>query len=141
MILPITLTMAGAAAIINIWLAVRVGQVRTSEKVSIGDGGNDRVIRRMRAHANFTEFTPFVLILVGVIELAVGTSIWLWLVAGVYLLGRIAHPLGMEGQNKGRMVGTMLTMLILLGLGIYAICIPYFALAPVEASPMQLPAG
>ena len=37
MILPITLTIAGAAALINIWLMIRVGQVRTSEEVSVGD--------------------------------------------------------------------------------------------------------
>ena len=55
MILPITLTIAGAAALINIWLMIRVGQVRSSEKVSIGDGGNENVIRRMRAHSNYIE--------------------------------------------------------------------------------------
>ena len=53
--LEITLVIAAAAALINIWLAMRVGRVRTSEKVSVGDGGNELVIRRMRAHANFVE--------------------------------------------------------------------------------------
>ena len=60
MILSITLTVAGAAALLNIWLMIRVGQVRTSEKVSVGDGGNEKVIRRMRAHSNYIETAPFV---------------------------------------------------------------------------------
>ncbi|MGK3946931.1 MAPEG family protein, partial [Streptomyces caeruleatus] len=70
MILPTTLTADGLAALINIWLAVRCGQTRGKEKVLIGDGGNEAMIRRMRAHSNFSEFTPIVLILIGVIEYA-----------------------------------------------------------------------
>ena len=70
MILPITLTIAGAAALLNIWLGPRVGQMRLAHKVSIGDGGNEALIARMRAQANFVEYTPFVLILLGLIELA-----------------------------------------------------------------------
>jgi uncharacterized membrane protein YecN with MAPEG domain len=128
MILPITLTVAGAAALINIWLMIRVGQVRTSEKVSIGDGGNEKVIRRMRAHSNYVESAPFVLLLVAAIELASAASpIWLWIVGGLYLLGRVAHGVGMDDGKfgKGRMIGTIVTLLVLLGLGIYAITIPY----------------
>lgn len=128
MILPITLTVAGAAALINIWLMIRVGQVRSSEKVSIGDGGNENVIRRMRAHSNYIESAPFVVLLVAAIELASTTSpTWLWIVGGLYLLGRVAHGVGMDDGKfgKGRMIGTLITMLTLLGLGIYAITIPY----------------
>ncbi|ASK89517.1 MAPEG family protein [Sphingorhabdus sp. SMR4y] len=128
MILPITLTVAGAAALINIWLMVRVGQVRGSEKVSVGDGGNEKVLRRMRAHSNYIESAPFVLLLVAAIELASATSpTWLWVVSGLYLLGRVAHGVGMDDGKfgKGRMVGTLITMLVLLGLGVYAISIPY----------------
>lgn len=130
MILPITLTVAGAAALINIWLMIRVGQVRNSEKVSIGDGGNENVIRRMRAHSNYVESAPFVLILVGLVELASPISpTWLWIVGGLYLLGRVAHGIGMDDGKfgKGRMIGTLVTILVLLGLGVYAITIPYLA--------------
>jgi uncharacterized protein len=126
MILPITLSAAGAAALINLWLAIRVGRVRTNEKVLMGDGGNEGVIAAMRTHANFVEYTPFILILIGLIEMATGPSTWLWMVSGVYLLGRLAHALGMTGGlPKGRMIGTIITMLTLLGLGLYAITIPY----------------
>ena len=128
MILPITLTVAGAAALINIWLMIRVGQVRTSEKVSVGDGGNEKVIRRMRAHSNYIESAPFSVLLVAAIELASPMSpTWLWIVGGLYLLGRVAHGVGMDDGKfgKGRMIGTLITMLTLLGLGVYAITIPY----------------
>ncbi len=122
MLLPVTLTSAAAAAIIAIWLMIRVGQVRTSEKVSIGDGGNDKVIRRMRAHANFVESAPFLLVLVAAIEMTGKGGNWLAYVAGAYMLGRVAHGIGMDGGSlgKGRMVGTLITMLALLGLAIVA---------------------
>jgi uncharacterized protein len=131
MILPITLTAVGLAAIINIWLSVRVGQVRTREKVSVGDGGNDAVIRRMRAHSNYIENAPFVLAAIAAIELSQGAGNpgWLWWVMILFMVGRVAHGLGMDGGafGKGRMVGTIMTMLTLLGLGLYALAIPYLA--------------
>lgn len=130
LILPISLTMAGAAAILNIWLSIRVGRVRTSEKVSVGDGGNEKLIRRMRAHSNYIENTAFVLILIALIELASGTSIYLWAAGGVYLAGRVAHGIGMDGTGPWRMIGTLLTMLIQLGLAIAAIATVY--LTPAE---------
>lgn len=136
MFLPITLTSAGLAAIINFWLALRVGQVRTREKVLIGDGGNENVIRRMRAHANFVEFTPFILILIGAIELALGTSNWLWVAALLFLAGRILHAFGMDGFMPGRMIGTIITMLSLVGLGGYAIYLAHSSAGTVtEVSP------
>lgn len=132
MILPISLTAAGIAALINIWLGIRIGQVRTREKISVGDGGNDALIRRMRAQANFIEFTPIVLVLVAVVELARGQSTWLWAVAIVYLLGRIAHALGMEKDSKLRSGGILTTMLITLGLGIYAIVVAHTSTGEVS---------
>ncbi|NBU79853.1 MAG: hypothetical protein EBS50_12420, partial [Sphingomonadaceae bacterium] len=104
----------------------------------IGDGGNEAVIRRMRAHSNYIESAPFVLILIGVIELAHSGSpapTWLWAVSSLYFLGRVAHGLGMDGGRfgKGRSVGTLTTMLTLLGLGLYAIATPHLAANTPEA--------
>jgi uncharacterized membrane protein YecN with MAPEG domain len=121
--LPITLTMAAGAALVNIWLMMRCGKARTTAKVSIGDGGDDFLIRRMRAHANFVESTPFVLILIASIEASQGSPGWLWYVGLAFIFGRLAHGLGMDGGTfeKGRMVGTMITFLSLLGLAGYAL--------------------
>ncbi|MEZ5707887.1 MAG: MAPEG family protein [Blastomonas sp.] len=121
--IPVTLTMAAAAALINVWLMIRCGQARTSQKVSVGDGGNEVVIRRMRAHSNFVEYTPFVLILIAALELTSGSATWLWVVGILFMLGRIAHGFGMDGGKlgKGRMVGTLITLLTLVGLAGMAI--------------------
>lgn len=142
MILPISLTAAAVAAFINLWLSIRVGQVRTSEKVSIGDGGNEKVIRRMRAHANFAEFTPIILILIALLELATGTSTWLWAVMVLYMLARIAHALGMDGLSGARPIGIMATLLIMLGLGGYAIYVAHSSDGKINAPAAEVvPAG
>lgn len=122
MILPTTLAMAAAAALINIWLAMRCGRVRGKESISIGTGGSELMERRMRAQLNFVENTPWVLALVALLELSGKGGQWLAIVAAVYMLGRIAHALGMDpdGFAKGRMIGTLITMLTQLGLAVVA---------------------
>lgn len=119
MILPIALTTAAAAAIVNLWLGIRIGQVRTREKISIGDGGNEALIRRMRAQSNFVEFAPFILILIILIELATGTTLWLWAASALFIIARIAHAFGMDGNSAARGAGILVTMVITLGLALY----------------------
>jgi len=130
MMLPITLTTAGAAALVNFWLSWRIGQIRTAEKISIGDGGNPRLIARMRAQLNFAEYVPIVLILIGLIEAATGTHLWLWIVAALFVLGRVTHPLGMDGWYPGRVYGMASTSLTMIGLALYAVAIPYLYASP-----------
>jgi len=122
MYLPISLAAAAAAALTNLWLSVRIGMVRTAKKISVGDGGDEELIRRMRAQANFIENTPIVLILIAVIELSRPLNPWLAGVAGLYTVARIAHGVGMDGGvfKFGRMIGTMVTMVTQLSLAIWA---------------------
>lgn len=129
MTLPITLTIAAAAALVSLWLAVRVGRVRMAAKVLHGDGGNPLLIQRMRAQSNFVEYTPFVLILIGLIEAARGTHGWLWATGLVYILARIAHAFGMDrtDTNPWRGVGFAVTGAVLAGLALYALTIVYQA--------------
>ena len=126
-VLTITLTIAAASALLNLWLGMRVSQLRIRDKVAIGDGGNPRVAPRKRAHANFVEYTPIFLILLGLVELARGTETWLWAVGILFVLGRLMHPFGMDrpAPNALRMGGTILTWLTLAGLAVYALSIPY----------------
>jgi uncharacterized protein len=138
-ILPITLTAAAGAALINLWLAIRCGRVRTSQKIFIGDGGNEAMIAAMRAQANHVEFTPFVLILLALIELAWGSPMWLWIVSGGYMLARVLHGLGMSGTLKaGRPIGILVTMLVTLGLAGLAIAIPYLAPQAVQTNHIRM---
>jgi uncharacterized membrane protein YecN with MAPEG domain len=124
-VLPVTLCAAAAAAIINLWLSIRVGRVRRSTKVSIGDDAGGPLTARMRAQLNFVENTAFVLILIAAVELSGRGGEWLAWVAGIYLLGRVAHGVGMDGGTlgAGRALGTTVTMLTQLGLAIAAVLV------------------
>jgi uncharacterized membrane protein YecN with MAPEG domain len=124
-VLPVTLAAAAAAAILNIWLSIRIGALRTALGISVGDGGSEPLQRRMRAQLNYVENTAFVLVLIGAIELAGRGSWWLAYVAAAYFIGRVAHGFGMDGGNLkvGRMIGTLLTMLVQIGLAVVAVLI------------------
>ena len=121
MLLPVALTTAGAAALINFWLGLRIGQVRRAENIWAGDGGNARLAARMRAQSNFAEYVPVVLILIALVEFGAGTSFLLWIAAAVFVIGRLLHPIGMDGWKPGRMVGAITTLLVMVGLAVYAI--------------------
>jgi len=125
MILQTTLSLAAAAAIINIWLAIRCGRLRSSEKVMHGDGGSAPLMRRMRAHSNFIEYTPITLILIAAIELTGKGGSWLAIVGAVYMAGRVLHGLGMDNPEVGkpRMIGILITFLTLIGLAVVAVLI------------------
>lgn len=141
MTLQITLTMAGAAAILHVWLSLRVSRLRRPLKIGFGDGGNEILLRRMRAHANFAENVPIFLLLLAVLELATGGNLALWSAAILFILARIAHAFGMDrpGANPLRVGGIGISWLVLLGLGTYAIMLAYQA--PPISSGVTLPTG
>ena len=132
MVLPITLTLAGAAALLNIWLAMRVARMRALHKVSVGDGGNDAVLRRMRAHANYGENMPIFLILMALIELAGGDARILWAAGILFVLARIAHGFGMDRASLGRFraIGSLGSTILLLGLAGWALSFAYLQAPP-----------
>ena len=125
--LPVSLSFAAALALFNLFLAYRVIRVRMAAKVLTGDGGHALLVARMRAQANFVEYSPFVLALVVLIELAHGPRPWLRAVAILYLLGRIAHAFGMDAAKPGalRSVGIMTTYAILIALAVWALASAY----------------
>lgn len=134
--LPITLTIAGAAAIMNVWLGLRVSLLRRRHGISIGDGGRPDVTTRMRAHANFAEYAPFFLILLALVELARGSEQWLWIVSILFILARLAHPIGMDRSRSNilRIAGIVVTWATLLILAGAAIAASYAESAKPKAS-------
>jgi uncharacterized membrane protein YecN with MAPEG domain len=134
MILPITLTIAGAAAILLIWLAARVSRLRRPLKIGLGDGGNEMLLRRIRAHANYAENMPIFLILLGLLELAGGDRRILWAVAIAFILARIAHVFGMDAPSRLRLrvAGMVVSTLVILGMAGWALSFAYRDAAPAS---------
>lgn len=124
MLLPTTICLTAAAVIVNFWLGMRISKLRYGLGVSIGDGGHEALMRRMRAQANLLENTPLTLILVAAVELAGRGGVWLAPAGGVFILGRVAHGIGMDGPFKaGRPIGmatTYLFQIVLIVVGVLA---------------------
>jgi len=123
----ITLIIAAALGLLNVWLGVRVVRARTTHKVSLGYGEVPGMEARCRAHANFNEYVPMALILMGLIEMNVGMSRWLWGIGALLVVARVLHPFGMDRPmpNPYRAAGVILTFVSLLFLVCWAIAISY----------------
>ncbi len=121
--LPFSLLAAAAASLLNIWLGARIAAFRRDFKVSVGDGGHEPLLRRMRAQANFIENAPFFLILLAGLELAFANGLGLALVAILFILSRIAHGYGMEGGSlaRWRTYGMISSTIATLALTVWAI--------------------
>lgn len=122
MVLPISLCLVAAALLVNFWLGMRCAQIRSSEKISVGDGGNELLMRRMRAQSNFIEQTPLILLGVALVEFAGKGGMWLAPMGGLFLLGRVAHGIGMDGNFKaGRGIGMLTGMILQIALLVVAV--------------------
>jgi hypothetical protein len=94
-ILPIQITIVFAAifGILHVIFTLRVGLYRASNKISLGDGGDKVLLKRMRAHGNFTENVPIGLLLLLLNELNGLSEKYLILLGSLFLLARITHYL------------------------------------------------
>lgn len=122
--IPATLITAGLLGLVFLALTIRVVGRRMSGKIMIGDGGDQQMLERIRAHANFTEHVPLTLILMAGIELASGHgSLWLWLAGGLLVIARIAHAIGMSrpSPNIFRAGGALISWGLILALSLWAL--------------------
>lgn len=100
-------------------LMYRVGQVRIGKKINLGDGGDTDLISRIRAHGNFTENAP--LLLIGLLAMASLSAlpILLHIFGASFTIGRILHAFGMAGVLKqGRLIGTLTALLSYFGMAV-----------------------
>lgn len=98
--MPITALYAGLLAPLFLLLSVRVIRQRRGAKVAVGDGGDARLLRRMRVHANFAEYAPFALLLMALAE-SLQTWPWFLHLLGLALLaGRLSHAYGVSQQQE-----------------------------------------
>jgi uncharacterized membrane protein YecN with MAPEG domain len=122
--MPVTLGTAGLLGLYYIYLTARVVMARRSGGISLGDGsagsappGKETAAAALmvacRSHGNFIEYVPFALILMGGLESAGASHLFLQLLALMLIVGRILHPLGMARPvpNPFRAGGAALTWL------------------------------
>jgi uncharacterized membrane protein YecN with MAPEG domain len=100
--------------VMQVVLMFRVASMRGQTEVLIGTGGNEALEQRQRVHGNFIENVPTFLIGLALIELIAGSTLWVAVLAGVFVVSRLAHAIGLgmsSGVTSGRLVGSLGTMI------------------------------
>jgi len=110
---------AGLLALLFAVLSFRVIAVRS--RVSLGDGGDPLVLRRMRGHANFAEYVPLILLMMAMLELGHASTYFLHGLGIALVVARLLHGYALSFTEKfkfGRFWGTGLTITTLVVAGI-----------------------
>lgn len=125
----ITALYAGLLGLLSIGVAYPAGSMRGKLGISIGDGGNKELLLAMRRHANFTEWVPLALILIGLLELNGVNRIAIHALGAGLVVVRLAHAVGLQADSMkgmGRFVGASGTALIVVVASIW--CVVRFAM-------------
>jgi len=133
---PLTGLYSGILGAIFVALSARVSYYRNVAGVSTGDGTlevskatdekkalekYEPLKKSIRIHANFAEYTPLFVVLLGWIELNGYPKSGIHAFGALFLLGRLAHIQGMLGKRSlggGRVIGIAATYLSILGLSL-----------------------
>lgn len=117
----ITALYAALSALLLVGLAFRVSLTRGRQKVDLGDGGKELMLRAIRCHGNAMEYIPITLILMLLLEMH-GSAHWFLHAAGIALLvSRLMHVQGLMQSGAltpGRLAGTGIGWLLIVVLAV-----------------------
>ena len=133
--MKITGLYAALAALLIVFLAIRVVAYRRTAKIGMGDGDNPEMRKRIRAHGNAIEYLPLGLLLLLILELNQTVPLLLHIFGIILIVARIAHAWGVShhtGLSPGRMVGVILTFGLLIVMSLLLLW-QFFAMAAINA--------
>jgi uncharacterized membrane protein YecN with MAPEG domain len=114
---------AGLLALFFLVLSWRVIQFRR-RGISLGDGGDPKMLRLIRGHANFAEYVPLILLMMGFLEVG-HTSIYILHALGIALLvSRFLHGYALSFTDRfrfGRVWGASMTFAVLGACGVLCV--------------------
>ena len=116
----ITASYLGVLGLLFAFLGLRVARMRRGEKIGFGDGDNRYLRSAIRAHANFAEYVPIIVLMNALLEMGGASAVQMHVLLGTLTVSRILHPFGMHAKPMtpqfivGRIVGMILTFLVLL---------------------------
>ena len=90
---------AALLALIYIKLSFNIILLRHRHKVSLGDGGIDELQSAIRIHGNFIEYTPFVLLMMLLLETQQINPYLLHAFGIAFLFSRVAHYVALGKTN------------------------------------------
>jgi uncharacterized membrane protein YecN with MAPEG domain len=109
--MQVTMFAAGILGLLMLVLGVRVVQMRMQGRISLGDGDNPELLKRIRAHGNCAEWVPIGLFLLFLAEQAAGPTWYVIALAALLVTGRLLHPFGLKPgpPNPARTLGMVFT--------------------------------
>ena len=116
----ITAAYLGLLALLYLVLGLQVARLRRGHRVLFGDGDNIKLRSAIRAHANFVECVPIIVLMVAMLEMSGMPALRVHLLMGALLVARLLHPLGMYVGPRTlqfqicRVGGILLTLLVML---------------------------
>ena len=116
MSLSITPLYAALLTFVFLTLSWRVIMYRRANKISLGDADDKNLLKRMRAQANFIEYTPLALILILLAEAQGAPALALHLMGLALLAGRVLHAVGFASTPQKfilRQLGMVLTLAVM----------------------------
>lgn len=90
---------AGIFALLFVVLTILTIRQRIRHDQRIGDDGRHELRQHIRAHGNFSEYVPFGLLMMLLLEMQNTSSYWLHGIGMVFLIGRAAHAYGLIAQE------------------------------------------
>lgn len=119
----ITAFYAAILTFLYLALSANVSRLRLKHQISLGSGEVPKLERAMRAHGNFIEYVPLLLILMGLLESLDGSPIALHLMGGLLFIARLSHAfcLCIKYVAVMRQLGTLITYVLLLLSGLMSL--------------------
>jgi uncharacterized membrane protein YecN with MAPEG domain len=113
---------AGILGLMYFLMSARISLMRGRTRVLIGHADNQVLHRAIRAHANFAEYVPLCLILIGLVAL-LGFSAWVIHALCLILIAvRLIHVWGVStGTPIGQTVGAAMTYNVVIATSVLAI--------------------
>ena len=117
----ITSAYLGILALLYLVLGLQVSRLRRGHRVLFGDGDNIKLRSAIRAHANFAEYVPIIVLMVALLEISGLPALRVHLLMGTLLVARLMHPLGMYVGPRTlqfqicRVGGILLTLMVMAG--------------------------
>lgn len=121
--LPVTLIIAGVFALLMVALSLPISLRRRATRNAAADGGADAELqRRIRAHGNFIEYAPSMLLIIALMEGSGATHPLVASVGMAFLISRLLHAFGMlRNVLPARALGMVIQHLTFVGAGVWLV--------------------
>jgi hypothetical protein len=115
---------AGVLIVLQMFLLLTVVFARRRNRQSLGDGGNDNMLRAIRRHGNLAENAAIFVVCAALLEMLGESRMVVEILCAAFVLGRLSHAIGLSfgrSVNIFRFVGATVTVIVGIAVGVLLI--------------------